>query len=309
MVKKIVYFTQFFCYNLFYFWFKCTIIYGDRMYKILYNEKLNDNSYEMAVSAPNVTKKCMPGQFVIVMSKEDSEKIPLTIYDYDRNKEILYLIYQVVGASTLELSCMKDELFSVAGPLGNANEICQDVEKFKNKRIVYVAGGVGIAPVYPQVKYLANHNVKVDVIYGARNKDLLLIKDKIENVANKVFYVTDDGSFGEKGFVTNVLENNIHNYDICVAIGPVIMMKNVALLTQKYNVKTIVSMNPLMIDGSGMCGACRCKVDGKTKFACVSGPEFDGHKVDFDLVLKRLETYKDEEKEQMEKMQNLLKKD
>jgi NAD(P)H-flavin reductase len=240
------------------------------------------------------------------MAKEDSERIPLTIYDYDKDKNILYLIYQIVGASTLELSKVDKELFSVAGPLGNANEICANPEEFKDKRIVYVAGGVGIAPVYPQVKFLKEHGIKTDVIYGSRTKELLLIMDKIENVANHVYYVTDDGSFGETGFVTNVLEKNIKDYDICIAIGPVIMMKNVALLTKKYNVKTIVSMNPLMVDGSGMCGACRCKVDGKTKFACTDGPEFDGHKIDFDLVLKRLGTYKEEEQKKMDEMKSLL---
>ncbi len=282
---------------------------GDIVYKVLYNKKLNNNSYEMAVIAPIVVQNALPGQFVLIMAKNDSERIPLTIYDYDKKEGILYLIYQIVGASTLELSTIDNEVFSVAGPLGNANEICKEPDKYKNKHIVYVAGGVGIAPVYPQVKYLKENGLKVDVIYGARNKDLLLIQDKIEKVANKIYYATDDGSFGEKGFVTNILEKNIHDYDICVAIGPVIMMKNVAELTKKYNVKTIVSMNPLMVDGSGMCGACRCKVDGKTHFACVSGPEFDGHKVDFDLVLKRLNTYKEEEKVKMVEMENLLKKD
>ena len=289
--------------------FKGTIIYGDTMYKVLYNKKINSNSYEMAIVAPNVVEKCMPGQFVLVMAKEDSERIPLTIYDYDREKSILYIIYQIVGASTMELSVVKDEMFSVSGPLGNANEICKNPSEYKDKRIVYVAGGVGIAPVYPQVKYLKDKGIKVDVIYGARSKDLLLIQDKIEEVANNVYYVTDDGSLGDKGFVTNVLKKNIDNYDICVTIGPVIMMKNVSLLTKKYNIKTIVSMNPLMVDGSGMCGACRCKVDGKMRFACTEGPEFDGHKVDFDLVLKRLGTYKEEEKEKLEEMENLLKKD
>ncbi len=277
------------------------------MYKIIYNKKLNENSYEMAVIAPMVVKKAMPGQFVLVMSKDSSEKIPLTIYDYDKEKDILYLIYQVVGASTLELSTMQDSLFSVAGPLGNANEICKDPDSFKGKRLVYVAGGVGIAPVYPQVKYLSERGFKVDVIFGARNVSLFLIRDKIESVANNVYYATDDGSFGEKGFVTNVLENRINDYDICVAIGPVIMMKNVAEVTRKYNLKTIVSMNPLMIDGSGMCGACRCLVDGKQKFACKDGPEFDGHKVNFDLVMKRLNTYKEEEKVKMSLMEKELK--
>ena len=278
------------------------------MYKIIYNKQLNENSYEMAVEAQLVINKALPGQFVIVMSNEDSERIPLTIYDYNKEKGILYLIYQVVGASTEELSLNKDCLFSVAGPLGNPNEICSDINSFKNKRIVYVAGGVGIAPVYPQVKFLHEHGMGVDVIYGARNANLLLIRDKIEKVAKKVRYATDDGSFGTKGFVTNVLEEHINEYDICVAIGPVIMMKNICDLTKKYNLKTIVSMNPLMVDGSGMCGACRCMVDGKPKFACIHGPEFDGHKVDFDLVLKRLNTYKEEEKEKWNQMKERLSK-
>ena len=279
------------------------------MYKVLYNKKISSSSYEMAIVAPNVVEKCMPGQFVLVMAKEDSERIPLTIYDYDREKSILYIIYQIVGASTTELSMVTDEMFSVSGPLGNANEICKNPDEYKDKRIVYVAGGVGIAPVYPQVKYLKEHGIRVDVIYGARSKDLFLIEDKIEEVADNVYYATDDGSFGIKGNVCDALESHIKDYDICVAIGPVIMMKYVCLLTKKYNLKTIVSMNPLMVDGSGMCGACRCKVDGKTKFACTDGPEFDGHKIDFDLVLKRLGTYKEEEKEKMLEMENLLKKD
>ena len=276
------------------------------MYKIIYNKKINSNSYEMKVVAPLVIKKCLPGQFVLVMCKENSERIPLTIYDYDKEEGMLYLIYQVVGASTLELSYQSDSLYSVTGPLGNPNEICKNLEIYKDKRIVYVAGGVGIAPVYPQVKYLHEHGFSVDIIYGARNKDLFLIQDKIESVANNVYYATDDGSFGMKGFVTNVLEDHINDYDICVSIGPVIMMKNVSLLTKKYNLKTIVSMNPLMVDGSGMCGACRCMVDGKPKFACIHGPEFDGHKIDFDLVIQRLNTYKEEEKIKLEKMKQEL---
>ena len=275
------------------------------MYKIIYNRKISSNSYEMAVEAPMVINKFIPGQFVIVMANADSERIPLTIYDVDREKGILYLIYQVIGASTLELITKNKSLFSITGPLGKPNEICNNIDEYKNKKIVYIAGGVGIAPVYPQVKYLHEHGIKADIIYGARNIDLLLIKDKIERVANKVYYCTDDGSFGDKGFVTNVLENN-HDYDICVAIGPVIMMKNICDVTQKYNIKTIVSMNPIMVDGSGMCGACRCKVDGKIKFACIDGPEFDGHKIDFDLALKRMNIYKMEEQEKLKKMQETL---
>lgn len=276
------------------------------MYKIIYNKKNNESSYEMAVEAPLIIKKAMPGQFVLVMSKEDSERIPLTIYDYNKEEGILYLIYQVVGASTLELSYQHDYLYSVTGPLGNANIICQNPEAYQNKRIVYIAGGVGIAPVYPQVKYLYEHGIMVDVIYGAKSKELFLIQDKISSVAKNIFYATDDGSYGTKGFVTNVLEEHINDYDICVSIGPVIMMKNVCELTKKYNLRTIVSMNPLMVDGSGMCGACRCMIEGKPKFACIDGPEFDGWKVDFDLVMKRLNTYREEEKEKFKEMQEEL---
>ncbi len=276
------------------------------MYKIIYNKKISSSSYELLVEAPMVVNKCMPGQFAIVMACEDSERIPLTIYDYDREKGLLYLIYQVVGASTLELSKTTNYLYSVSGPLGNANVICKNPEKYKGKRIVYVAGGVGVAPIYPQVKYLKSKGFNVDVIYGARTKEMLLIKDKIESVSNKVYYATDDGSYGIKGFVTDVLKSKINNYDICVSIGPVIMMKNVSKLTKEYNVETIVSMNPLMVDGSGMCGACRCEVEGKSKFACTDGPEFDGHKVNFDLAMKRMNIYKMEEKSKLEEMKKRL---
>lgn len=270
------------------------------MYKILKNEKINKNSYLLSIKCPIVIKKALPGQFVIIMSQEDSERIPLTIYDYNLDDGILNLIYQVVGASTKELSENKEEIFALTGPLGNPNEICKNPDNYQNKRIVYVAGGVGIAPVYPQVKYLKEKGFNIDVIYGARNKDLLIIKEKIEKVADRVYYVTDDGTYGEKGFVTDVLKKHINEYDICVAIGPVIMMKNISELTRKYNLKTIVSMNPIMVDGTGMCGACRCEVEGKPKFACIDGPEFDGHKIDFDIALKRLNIYKEEE----EKLKN-----
>ena len=276
------------------------------MYKILKNEKISPNSFLMELVAPETVKNAKPGQFVILMAKEDSERIPLTIYDFDVEKGILSVIYQVIGASTEELSTMKEDIFAVVGPLGKENEICANPEDYKNRKIVYVAGGVGIAPVYPQVKFLKNLGFEIDVIYGSREKDLLLIRDEIEKVARKVYYATDDGSFGEKGFVTTILENNINNYDMCVAIGPIIMMKNVAAVTKKYNVQTIVSMNPLMVDGSGMCGACRCEIEGKPKFACIDGPEFDGHKVNYDLAMKRMNIYKEEEKEKWEQMKKSL---
>lgn len=276
------------------------------MYKVIKNEQLSSNSYLLEVKAPLLVKNAKPGQFVIVMSKEDSERIPLTIYDIDKENGILSLIYQVIGASTEEMTTIKDELFAVVGPLGNENEICKNPEEYKDKRILYIAGGVGIAPVYPQVKYLNEKGFKVDVIYGARSKDLLLIREKIEKVSNKVYYVTDDGSYGQKGFVTDVLKEHINDYDVCVAIGPVIMMKNVVAVTKEKNLKTIVSMNPLMVDGSGMCGACRCEIDGKPKFACIHGPEFDGFQVNFDLALKRMGIYKEEEKKKLEEMKELL---
>ena len=279
------------------------------MYKVYYNKKISSNSYEMKIKAPLVVKNCLPGQFVIVMAHEDSERIPLTIYDYDSEKGILKVIYQVIGASTEELTTIKDELFSVSGPLGNANEICANPKEFKGKRICYVAGGVGIAPVYPQLKYLTERGFKIDVIYGSRNVDLLLIRKETEKLVNKISYATDDGSFGTKGFVTDILEKRIKDFDIVVAIGPVIMMKNVCALTKKHNIPTIVSMNPLMVDGSGMCGACRCEVDGKPRFACIHGPEFDGHKVDFDIAMKRMNIYKEEEAIKWEEMKKRLAKE
>ena len=278
------------------------------VYKVIYNKPISADSYEMVVEAPLVIEKAIPGQFVIVMAKEDSERIPLTIYDYDRKKGLLSLIYQVVGASTLELSTITDKLFGVVGPLGNANEICANPELYKDKKICYVAGGVGIAPVYPQVKYLHEQGLLVDVIYGARNANLLLIRDKIEKVVHKIRYATDDGSFGVKGFVTDLLKKNLDDYDIVVAIGPVIMMKNVVDVTKAKKIKTIVSMNPLMVDGSGMCGACRCEIEGKPKFACIDGPEFDGFKVNFDLAMKRMGIYKEDEKLKLNEMKQLLTK-
>ena len=278
------------------------------MYKVLKNEKISPNSYLMEIEAKDIINKALPGQFVILMTKEDSERIPLTIYDMDKKKGTVSVIYQVIGASTEEMTKIKDELFAITGPLGKPNEMCAEPEKYKGKRIVYVAGGVGIAPVYPQVKYLKEQGFDIDVIYGSRTAQLLLIRDKIEKVTKKIRYATDDGSFGKKGFVTDILEEHINDYDICVAIGPMIMMKNVAELTKKYNLKTIVSMNPLMVDGSGMCGACRCEIEGKPKFACIDGPEFDGHKVNFDLAMKRMNIYKEEEQVLLDKMKKALRK-
>lgn len=264
------------------------------MYRVRKNECIGKDVYLLEVEAPLVVKKCLPGQFVIVMAYESSERIPLTIYDYDRENGILSLIYQVIGASTMELTEVTDSLFSVAGPLGNLSELMEN-DDILDKKILFVAGGVGIAPVYPQAKYLTSRGVDVDIIYGARTKDIIVIEEETKKVCNNLYITTDDGSYGNQGNVTDMMKKLDKKYDYCVAIGPVIMMKFVALYTKELGIKTIVSMNPIMVDGTGMCGACRLLVDGKVKFACVDGPEFDGHKVDFDNALKRMSIYKTEE--------------
>ena len=264
------------------------------MYKILKNESIGEKIFLLEVEAPLVVKNALPGQFVIVMSKDDSERIPLTIYDYNKETSVLSMIYQVVGSSTLELSKMHDELFSVAGPLGKPSEVVTNIEKYKGKKIIMIGGGVGIAPVYPQAKYFTSHGLDVDIIYGAKNKDLLIILDKLQSVCNNLIVVTDDGSNGKKGLVTDALKEK-HDYDLCIVMGSTIMMKFVCNLTKELNIKTIASMNPIMVDGTGMCGACRLLVNNEVKFACVDGPEFDGHLVDFDAAIKRMNLYKDEE--------------
>lgn len=263
------------------------------MYRIIKNEEIAKNIYELVVDAPLVVKNANPGQFVIVMGYPDSERIPLTIVDYNKETGMLTMIYQVVGATTLELSKISNELFSVVGPLGKKSEyINRDV---KGKKYVLVGGGIGIAPIYPQAKSLYEKGAIVDIIYGAKNKDLFILEDKLNDVCNNITFVTDDGSFGEKGLVTDVLKMRNNMYDECIAIGPMIMMKFVSELTKDMNLKTTVSLNPIMVDGTGMCGACRVIVDGNVKFACVDGPEFDGHKVNFDAVIKRMSIYKTEE--------------
>ena len=221
-----------------------------------------------------------------------SERIPLTIYDYDKETGILKMIYQTVGASTLELTEVKKELFSVVGPLGNPSDLVTNIDECSGKSLLFVAGGVGIAPVYPQVKYLHEHGVDVDCLYGVKSASYLILEDEIESICNNFYIATDDGSKGYHGLVTDCLKTLDKKYDKCVAIGPVIMMKYVSMLTEELDIPTTVSMNPIMVDGTGMCGACRLLVDGKVKFACVDGPEFDGHKVDFDAAIKRMNIYK-----------------
>lgn len=272
------------------------------MYKIIKAEELTTNIYLMDVEAPRVAKSCQPGQFVIVRMDEDGERIPLTICDYDTDKGTITIVFQVVGAATEMMRHLQtgDSFHDFVGPLGCASEfVSEDMESLKNKRILFVAGGLGTAPVYPQVKWLHERGIDADVIVGAKTKDLLIMEKEMQAVAGNLYITTDDGSYGRSGMVTKVIEDLIEQegkqYDVCVAIGPMIMMKFVCLTTKKYELSTIVSMNPIMVDGTGMCGACRLTVDGEVKFACVDGPEFDGHKVDFDQAMKRQQMYKTRE--------------
>ena len=279
------------------------------MYKILNAEKLSANVFLMDVEAPRVAKHCLPGQFVIVKMDEVGERIPLTICDYDAEKGTVTIVFQPAGASTTRMAQLKagDYFEDFVGPLGQPSELChEDLEELKKKKIVFVAGGVGTAPVYPQVKWLHEHGITADAIVGAKTKDLLILEDKRKEVCN-LYVTTDDGSYVRKGMGTDVLRDLVQNqgkeYDLCVAIGPMIMMKFVCLLTKELNIPTVVSMNPIMVDGTGMCGACRLMVGGEVKFACVDGPEFDGHKVDFDLAMKRQQMYKTEEGRALLKLQ------
>ena len=279
------------------------------MYKILNAEKLSANVFLMDVEAPRVAKHCLPGQFVIVKMDEVGERIPLTICDYDAEKGTVTIVFQPAGASTTRMAQLKagDYFEDFVGPLGQPSELChEDLEELKKKKIVFVAGGVGTAPVYPQVKWLHEHGITADAIVGAKTKDLLILEDKMTEVCN-LYVTTDDGSYVRQGMGTDVLRDLVQNqgkeYDLCVAIGPMIMMKFVCLLTKELNIPTVVSMNPIMVDGTGMCGACRLMVGGEVKFACVDGPEFDGHKVDFDLAMKRQQMYKTEEGRALLKLQ------
>ena len=233
---------------------------------------------------------------------EKGERIPLTICDYNREKGTITIVFQVVGAATEMMRNLKagDSFHDFVGPLGCPSEFVEeDMESLKQKKILFVAGGLGTAPVYPQVKWLHENGIAADVIVGAKTKDLLIMEEEMKAVAGNLYITTDDGSYGRSGMVTKVIEDLIETegkkYDVCVAIGPMIMMKFVCLTTKKYDLPTIVSMNPIMVDGTGMCGACRLTVDGEVKFACVDGPEFDGHKVDFDQAMKRQQIYKTEE--------------
>ncbi len=269
------------------------------MYKIVRKEALADNIFLMDVEAPWVARACLPGQFVIAKIDEEGERIPLTICDYDREKNTVTIVVQTIGASTMRMDTLQEaESFAdFVGPLGLPSELClvENLEETKKKNIVFIAGGLGTAPVYPQVKWLHEHGVDATVIMGSRTKDLLFYIDEMKSVAKEVYVTTDDGTYGFHGMGTDQLKalyEEGKTFDHCVAIGPMIMMKFVCLLTKELGIHTVVSMNPIMVDGTGMCGACRLIVDGKVKFACVDGPEFDGHLVDFDLAMARMAQYK-----------------
>ena len=275
------------------------------MYKIVKKEVLNSVVVMMEIEAPYVAARCEAGQFVIVRVDEDGERIPLTIADFDRERNTVEIIFQVVGYSTTLMAKLNegDYLQDFVGPLGQPAPLNKEW-----KRVIGVAGGVGEAPLYPQAKKLAEQGTKVDVIIGGRTAELVLLKEKFEKFCDNVYIMTDDGSLGEQGVVTKKLQELLDagvKYDHAIAIGPLIMMKFVVALTKKpeYNLPTAVSLNPIMIDGTGMCGGCRVTVGGETKFACVDGPDFDGFEVDFDQCMKRQTFFKEEEHECMMKLQ------
>lgn len=265
------------------------------MYKILKKKQLNDSITLMEIDAPFIAKKALAGQFIIYRVDEHGERIPLTIADYDREKGSITIIFQTIGASTKELAMLNegDSILDVVGPLGVATEY-GDV-----KRVAVVGGGVGCAIAYPQAKALHKMGVEVDLIAGFRSKDIVILENEMAAVSTHFHLCTDDGSAGYHGFVTNKLKELIDGgakFDEVIAIGPVPMMKFVCKTTEPYGIKTIVSLNPIMVDGTGMCGGCRVTVDGKIRYACVDGPDFDGHKVDFDELMRRNSTYKEQEK-------------
>ena len=279
------------------------------MYQILKSEKLADRTWLMVIKAPWVARSAQPGQFIILRVDEDGERIPLTICDYDRKEGTVTIVFQTIGVSTAKLEKLQagDAIADFVGPLGRASELIgEPIEELKKKKFMFIAGGVGAAPVYPQVKWLHEHGIEADVIIGARTKNLIILEEEMKKVAGNLYISTDDGSYGFHGVAGKVLESLYEQgvtYDQSVVIGPMIMMKFTCLTTKKLGIPTIVSMNPVMVDGTGMCGGCRLMVGGEVKFACVDGPEFDGHLVDFDQAMKRQQIYKTEEGRKMLKYQ------
>ena len=278
------------------------------MYKIVRKKSLNPTVSLMEIEAPLIAKKAEPGQFIIFRAKEDSERVPLTIADFDREKGTVTIIYQIVGGSTMELDTLEEGecLHDFVGPLGRPSETDG------LKKVAVIGGGVGCAIAYPIAKKLSALGCEVHSVVGFRNKDLVILEDEFRAASSELRIMTDDGSYGTKGLVTNALEELIkegNQYDEVIAIGPLIMMKFVCLLTKKYNIKTVVSMNQIMIAGTGLCGGCRLTAGGATKFACVDGPDFDGHLVDFDEAMHRGTMYRDFEKHARDEACNLLKQE
>ena len=278
------------------------------MYLILKKEALNPTVTRMVIDAPLIAKKAEPGQFIILRVHEDGERIPLTIADFDREQGTVTIIFQIVGATTELLNHLEegDSLHDFVGPLGRPSE----TEGLK--KVAVIGGGVGCAIAYPVAKKLHQQGAQVHAIVGFRNKDLVILEEEFRAVSDRFVPMSDDGSWGEKGLVTNALEQLIaagEQYDEVIAIGPLVMMKFVSQLTKRHNIKTVVSMNPIMIDGTGMCGGCRLSVGGKTKFACVDGPDFDGFEVDFDEAMERNAMYRDFERHAYEKACNLFRKE
>jgi len=263
------------------------------VFKILEKKELNSQVTWMTVEAPFIARKVMPGQFVIVRVDEKGERIPLTVADFDREKGTVTIIFQAVGFTTKKLASLNvgDSVMDFVGPLG------LPTETENAKKAIVIGGGVGCAIAFPQAKALYNSGVDTTVIAGFRSKDIVILEEEMKEVSNNYYVTTDDGSYGEKGFVTDVLKELIEKdtYDLVIAIGPIPMMKFVARTTEPFGIKTIVSLNPIMIDGTGMCGGCRVSVGGEIKFACVDGPDFDGHKVDFDELMRRNSFYREEE--------------
>ena len=277
------------------------------MFEIIQKSMLTPTICKMVVSAPRLASAAMSGQFLIIRADEKGERIPLTISDYDRKEGTVTIVTQIIGASTKKICSMEpgERFADVVGPLGNPSEfVTMPADELATRRIVFIAGGVGTAPVYPQAKWLHAHGVPVDVIVGAKNRDLLIYKEDMAAVCDNLYICTDDGSEGFHGMGTGMLEKLVaegHQYTDAVAIGPMIMMKFATLTCKKLGLPVIVSLNTLMVDGTGMCGACRVSVGGKTRFACVDGPEFDGYEVDFDEAMRRQGQYKTEEKEALER--------
>ena len=279
------------------------------MFKIVSKRELTNKIYLMDIEAPRVAKSAKPGQFIIIKNDEKGERIPLTIADYDKERGTVTIVFQTVGAGTKQLAQFEEGDFvaDFVGPLGVPSEfINEDIEELKKQNIIFIAGGVGAAPVYPQVKWMHENGIKCDVIVGSRNKELLILEEEMKKVAGNLYVATDDGSYGFNGRVTDCLQKLVddgNKYDHAVVIGPMIMMKFMAMLTKELGIRTTVSLNPIMVDGTGMCGACRVTVGNEIKFACVDGPEFDGHLIDFDESMRRQAMYKSEEGRAMLKLE------